>query len=322
MAISFLINYHLSARGKREALKAGLDPTDVRSYQLDPGDPCYEGFADLVDISSIEENEFAGQYISHTVGAAYGFKVFIWDFDSSGLDFFDTHLKEVADPATQVYFDHPMGIEELLKFDQSHQAKKLEARHAAEQILAKQLERERLSELDSEAKNRAAAMQWLEDNAHWGQLQNYKVLKSALEKGEDIGSRFTEGSHWRRAIDTVSLHTEMKEAVPWIKNHGSKRLKRILKENLLHTSMSVYRDERLSAEHPNWEWLRKYLYRLEEPRNPTEGMLDRLDEARLDFPDCKLQWDRDSKTSVILATFLGKQVRYKQPAYSDDDIPF
>jgi hypothetical protein len=50
-------------------------------------------------------------------------------------------------------------------------------------------------------------------------------------------------------------------------------------------------------------------------------MLDRLDEAKMDFPDCKLQWDRETKTSAVLATFLGKQVRFKEGEYADD-IPF
>ena len=327
MAVSFFISYRLSARGKREAIKAGLDPNEVQSYHLSPGEPFYNGFADLIDLDKIQNDEEMGQWVSHLVGAPFGYKVKVWDFDSTDDE---TVIEEWENPSTQVFFDRPMDISDLLEFEQTHQAKKGSAREHAEKELEQQLEKERKAAQDMGAKIRAEALQWLEDNAHWGQLEAYKNLASALDSGADIGFKWSEGGLWRRAQDSVALAAEVKEAAPWIKNHGSKRLKQILKENLLVTSMTVYRDERLEAEHPGWEWVRKSLSRLEDPRNPTEALLDLLETARLDFPDCKLRWDREAKNGVILAAFLGKQVRMKDPvpakqpvsSFPDDDIPF
>lgn len=331
MAVVFNIQYRLSGRGKREALKAGLDPTEIQSYRLSPGDPYYNGFADLVDIEKIYEDDEQWQWVDHFVGAPYGYKVMVWDLESPDWEPpFKTHIKEWEDPATQVVFDSPMSIEELLNFEKKHHVVKQAAREAAERELARQLESEKQSLVESMANRRKEATQWLEENAQWSQLVQCNALAAAIESGSDIGYEFEEASVWRRAIDAVALANEIREAGPWIKAHGSKRLKQILKENLLATSMSVYRDERLETEHPGWEWMPKSMPRLDDPRNPTEALLDRLETARLDFPDCKLRWNRHAKCGVITATFLGKPVTMKEPvparqpvgSFPDDDIPF
>ena len=91
--------------------------------------------------------------------------------------------------------------------------------------------------------------------------------------------------------------------------------------------MSLYRDDRLAAELPNWEWVKKpFGYgRLEPPRNPSDDLLDALDQARLDIPDCKLWWDKEAKEGVITGLFLSRQAKYRIPKPVDpfnDEIPF
>jgi hypothetical protein len=83
------------------------------------------------------------------------------------------------------------------------------------------------------------------------------------------------------------------EREAWVLQHGSKRLQRLLAEKIEHDS--VYFDERLTHEHPAWEWQSEivadgFKYELKAPRNAPEKALDLLDEARKDVPDAMLQY--------------------------------
>ncbi len=74
------------------------------------------------------------------------------------------------------------------------------------------------------------------------------------------------------------------ERAAWIRAHGSARLKRCLEEGI--ECGGAYRDERLAAERPGFEWDTDGENK--DPRNPPEAAFAGLDEARNVAPDAKL----------------------------------
>jgi len=96
----------------------------------------------------------------------------------------------------------------------------------------------------------------------------------------------------------------------WIKQHGSRRLKRMLEEGI--KCNGVYRDERLALERPNWCWLPSDM-NLYEPVNAPEEAFDLLDEARQDDPAAELAYfridDEDGGEGYVAVTnFLGNRI--------------
>lgn len=86
------------------------------------------------------------------------------------------------------------------------------------------------------------------------------------------------------------------ERAAWIEQHGSVRLKRLVKEGIEHKA--VYRDERLAKERPGWRTITSVPGGYEEPRNPPMAALELLDEARQVDKDAQLvYWTIDHECS-------------------------
>jgi len=85
-----------------------------------------------------------------------------------------------------------------------------------------------------------------------------------------------------KQIKTEEINKEEEEAIEWIAVNGSNRLRKGVKEGLIHYMMMVYYDERIKLEiGPNWNFIssdrltRKCCYSTE-LSNPTESELDVL----------------------------------------------
>lgn len=89
------------------------------------------------------------------------------------------------------------------------------------------------------------------------------------------------------AKDEARKHA-IAERSAWINQHGSTRLKRMLKEDI--ECNAVYRDERLAADRPGWVRLQSLPGVTKDPRNPPEDSFSLLDEARKVDPESYLQW--------------------------------
>jgi hypothetical protein len=74
----------------------------------------------------------------------------------------------------------------------------------------------------------------------------------------------------------------------WIAEHGSPRLRRLTAEGIEHES--VYMEERLAAERPDWCWALGVYGEAEIVRNARQEGLDLLDRARETDPSAKLVW--------------------------------
>jgi hypothetical protein len=125
-----------------------------------------------------------------------------------------------------------------------------------------------------------------------------------------------------RARKRAKAKREDEERAAWVNEFGSRRLKRLLAENIEH--MAVYRDERLALDMPGWAWLTDEV-ELDDPRNPPTEALDLLDRARATgTPDAKLHYytiarepgdypderedDKAERGYVVAAKFLGRDI--------------
>ncbi len=106
----------------------------------------------------------------------------------------------------------------------------------------------------------------------------------------------------------------LQEAENWANQHGSSRLKKIVEEGFLPTSLPVYREERLALARPGWQYLRRLLGRkghLVDPVNPTEAVIDWLRAGRAETPSACLMFakakdrSREEHCFVLASEFLG-----------------
>lgn len=75
--------------------------------------------------------------------------------------------------------------------------------------------------------------------------------------------------------------------VKWIEAHGSTRLRKAVALDLLDAVLTLYREERLAHERPEWLFP-KPDDEIDEIRNPSEAALDLLAEVRREFPRASL----------------------------------
>lgn len=116
---------------------------------------------------------------------------------------------------------------------------------------------------------------------------------------------------------------EAAEREAWIREYGSPRLRRLLEEGIEHGT--VYRDERLALERPDWSYNDKVITR--EPRNAPMAALELLDEARKTVPDARLVYwvttlpcgceedcyceAKEVRGYTCEADFLGRKIVYR-----------
>lgn len=117
------------------------------------------------------------------------------------------------------------------------------------------------------------------------------------------------------------------EMSAWAQAHGSQRLKNCLAEKI--ECAAIYRDERLAADRPGWQWYDDVDGKLDEDvRNPPEEAFTLLADARKTAPSAKLvfvpAWtpksteeDEDPEEQpsgyAAEAEFLGKTIVYGWP---------
>jgi len=329
MAYAIRVTYRLSDRGRREAMKAGLEPNELQTQFLTPDTEGYGTFADFVDLDAAasEWDEEAGEvfwFIPYTVGEPFGYSVS--GPDTGNPDDYLWLISPTPIGGTEISFDKLMTPAELAEAESKHQVN----RRLAYQKTEEQMEGRR-QKFDAAIAERVARKQqeiqaWLELNSKWNKLPQVIRLERASKEWGDTYTYWDEDEVMElfgKAIEAVVLQEAYVEAKEWIPVHGSRRIKLILGENMLHTSMNVYREERIAKEFPSWSFLKKPIpaHQLTVPLNPTEEILEKLVSARKHFPSAKLFWDKDAKEPLILAEFLDKPVSYSLSAY-DDDIPF
>lgn len=119
------------------------------------------------------------------------------------------------------------------------------------------------------------------------------VLEGWLGDGHGYQYLKLTGEADRRQRAIIDAHREERAAAEqaaidaWIEAHGSDRLKRCAREGIECTA--IYRDERLLAERPGWQWYDQVPGETDDPRNPPADAFAVLDRARALEPQAKLQ---------------------------------
>lgn len=215
-------------------------------------------------------------------------------------------------------------------------------------IVAKRA-RERERKREAQARAEAALAQWLRDGADINKawvdvsadavmvrvyggpsislpvtgLDADRIRQQIAERCEQAHER--EIARERAEADREQVRVEAAaaydaERAQWISEHGSKRLRICLAEDI--ECDAAYRDERLAVERPGWQWMADVDGDDDDARNPPVDALDILDVARQTAPDAVLRyWERDGSIDpdtgeetdewrgyVALAEYLGRQI--------------
>ena len=133
---------------------------------------------------------------------------------------------------------------------------------------------------------------------------------------EDNRKRAAQQAEWaaereaKQAAEEQARILMTAERDAWISAHGSARLKRCMAEGI--ECAAAYRDERMAAERPGWQWYAEVDGRKDIPRNPGMEAFALLDEARTMDPTAKLVYAGDNSATgyAALAEFLGDEIVY------------
>jgi hypothetical protein len=113
---------------------------------------------------------------------------------------------------------------------------------------------------------------------------------------------------------------ELTKAAAWVKDKGSSRLRKALAANVLTESLGAYRDERIEAERPGWQWWRKTRDPAVKPIiNPSEEDLDSLLVARELDPDAYLAYHPDLGP-VVVAKYLDRHIIRQTGPFFDESL--
>lgn len=145
-------------------------------------------------------------------------------------------------------------------------------------------------------------------------------LRPIIERFERLLAEHNERAYTEYAAREAAEHAAM---AAWAEEHGSTRLRRSLAEGI--ECAAVYRDERLAAERPGWQWANDVAGEYDDPRNPPESALDLLDVARQHDPQATLVWwtdehsctedcygrdcpEYDRREYACVATFMDREI--------------
>ena len=252
--------------------------------------------------------------------------------NQTGFDSLDEMRGEIPEHFSDQFagFDHFPSTEELIEFEEEAHAvaASSQAFAAEEPSLRAKFEQwlERTRERTSDLLDR-----WLiENDVDEALADDVKAYRSALEELsgscsradlEDVllEQRWSLINRHRANLTAAEERANTADAVAWIKQHGSERLRRIADENLLATSMAVYRDERLAHDRPGWAWMPSKVI-LRDPVAPGEEEFVLLDAARESAPDALLRYATVGKGSgrfVAVATLVGRDIWYPGDALAD-----
>lgn len=152
------------------------------------------------------------------------------------------------------------------------------------------------------------------------QLEGLRERIKAEQKAErERRERVEAEERERRAVEKRAAEEKKRieeaERLAWIEEHGSPRLRRLVKEKFAH--QAVYRDERLAIERPDWEWENDDSLTWTDPRNPPVEALELLDRARVSEPECDLwyyTWDVACYRQygyLVTSEYMGKRIVFK-----------
>lgn len=264
--MSITIRFKLSEAGQRNALKSGRNAEQVQEMVITPESSCYET---AVDLSEVNKDGKAVLIAGSSKFSSMPDSFPVWEYDE-----FPTVGKLVQD--TVDFYNRKKEREA-----QEEAKKKAEHEELVQRVLTSPLEDLYGGSYDRYSYNYPLSV---------SDVRNDERVQSVLQKVDSEISRLeTEYKQKikarQKAYDEACAKAE-REKAEWIESHGSNRLKRMIKEDI--ECEAVYRDERLEADRPGWEYSDNCRGEYDDPRNVPEDAFNLLDEARKTEPDAKL----------------------------------
>jgi hypothetical protein len=322
----------LSPRGKRDALRQGIEPSDDLRYEVEPGHALWPRIVDLDP--ALDQWEIAlplnRRWDINITGEPRFERL---ASDGSGIALWDYPTAELAWGRSQPLDEHP-GLERLLDMEETHRAQAARALQAAENDLdeSRRVEwRVWFAEFISDCWSRQAKFEEFVRSltrppASIPELDFFRACveeahPSAHDAGVQAAQLFQALLNLNGRLSTLKMNREaikrkkalVEEATAWAVEHGSSRLQKAVAAGLVDSSLGVYRDERLAFDHPGWHWIEdEKLSRLKAINNPSECALDALLDARAWDPEARMHWlDRGP---VVVATFIDRWI-YLDPSH-------
>jgi hypothetical protein len=335
------VDFALSDVARRDALKKGHAARSEESVWLGPGDLAWDRAVDLVqawadDAYNVIE---VGWYFPTVVQV--GEKRTCLDEEDPFGDLYEVWPPPtlVRGPGTRLALSAwPDDISAVLDFEESIRKDVANAQEKARRELESHALREweewATGEFAEFCKTKVAqwrcdkrlARSWRDDAlAAFATAVDDRDWITAVNAIENamvvVGTAMTKS--WR----DEAKRRELLEAEEWVRAHGSTRLKKAAQLDVLESSLGVYRDERLAAERPGWQWWSDDL-ELRDILNPEEWVLDALQAARELEPTASLRYmaERHYRGPVIVSYFLGRGIVLQPeepppPSYYDEE-PF
>lgn len=141
------------------------------------------------------------------------------------------------------------------------------------------------------------------------------VVRALVELLDAVDAARVSGVARRRTAEAFQ------EAVRWVGEQGSERLRKALELDTLPLAMGAYRDERLARTAPSWFWLPETDEQvIRDPINPTEAALDLLADARASIDSrARLRFHTKAKTVIVLGSLLDRNIWRPAMDWVDDD---
>jgi len=262
--------YNLSRKGQLHCMLEGL-PSQKKQHVPASVTP------ELLEFAVVHDNGEA----SITIDYSYRYEM---------LDRFEPRIERIRD---DVLFDTRQDEASLLKWLQDDRKREEASKKAAEDALAikeEELSQKAVENFQEWKKNvRGEPMPnfpWLPKEL---KTEHHALLEQSVKERDAARQARMKKEEEERA---ARKQAELEEATTWIQNNEcSIRLKKILGMDLLEQSMGVYRDERLAAEWPGWEW--DFTDKDDEIHNPSLEALEAYQEVlRNKDKDAELCWSR------------------------------
>ena len=327
----------LSTAGQRDALRRGVDPDPEVAYTVTPDDPLWERVVNLnpeiprrgdivVEVNRppvfwIEngEPETADWFVKDEDIPWWPPEVKTGWGDSERLDEWPTpeRMVEIAEAhrASIKYVDERAAdeVDALLPAWQGWTSAFLDKRQKeySEFIddpgIREEVRERRLRDPDVQVFRHAM-------DAFNNAPDDPDVAKAAIKAGLKCKQRIEQVYEARD--QTNQKKALIAEATAWVEQFGSDRLRKALAAGLIDVSLGAYRDERLTREHPGWDWYTSDIADTTKPiNNPAENALDDLLEAREWYPAAQLRWwpREDGGYPIVVARFLDRAVFFACP---------
>ncbi len=146
------------------------------------------------------------------------------------------------------------------------------------------------------------------------EYEEREVWRAIAAKNDDLQREKEREERQKKTKHVEELYSD---ALAWMPEHGSERLRRMVEENI--EFWTTYLDERLAVERPGWQYvcdLDAETNSYSEPRNPPLEAFALLDEARKADAEAELVYWKVANPDYASSDYYEEEDRYKWTGYA------